>query len=340
MKTFNELTHRGKMLRLRKVVINALEQYDLEVRSVRLQAAVTNTLFRVRTMDGVDWVARVCSPGWRTESDLESEAQWLGFLKNSPEIGSPIPLKTKSGALFTIVQIPGIRIPLRVFMMSWLPGMLLGKRLTESKLWKMGQLFARLHVLSEQFVPGKGFTCRKMNRVLARDETPVLFEENALSSLTPRSREIFRKTVVIVEDTYATRYSDENGLRVIHHDLHQDNINIYKGKLYPFDFEDTVWGFPVQDIAMAMQDLMEVTTPDLYDRLLAAFRSGYEAHLPWPELYPGEMDIFRVGRMLWVANYVACYESEFLVKHLKWLTGKFGAFLETGTIRRTIIKKA
>ena len=36
------------------------------------------------------------------------------------------------------------------------------------------------------------------------------------------------------------------------------------GHLYPVDFEDTLWGYPVQDIAMAMQDLMSDVTSRSY----------------------------------------------------------------------------
>ncbi len=63
-----------------------------------------------------------------------------------------------------------------------------------------------------------------------------------------------------------------------------------------------LWGYPVQDIAMAMQDLMTDVPPQAFETLQAAFRRGYESLLPWPEVYRDQVDVFRAGRILWVAN--------------------------------------
>ena len=116
-----------------------------------------------------------------------------------------------------------------------------------------------------------------------------------------------------MDTAYARLYADPAGLRVIHHDLHHENIKIYRRRLHPLDFEDTAWGYPVQDIAMALQDLWLEVGAGAYEPLLAAFRRGYESlSSPWPEQYPGQIDTFRAGRMLWVANYVARFERPHL----------------------------
>ena len=85
---------------------------------------------------------------------------------------------------------------------------------------------------------------------------------------------------------------------------------------------------------MALQDLMTDVAPDAFEPLQAAFRKGYESLEPWPEQYPGQVDVFRAGRMLWVANYVARFEQEYLKEHIARLVQIFARFLETGLIRR------
>ena len=137
-----------------------------------------------------------------------------------------------------------------------------------------------------------------------------------------------------VEEAFAHLYADLSGLQVIHNDLHHENIKLSRGRLRPFDFEDTIWGYPVQDIAMAMQDLMLDVAPEAYDPLLGAFRQGYESRAPWPEGHEGQIDVFRVGRLFWTANYVARYQRQHLRQHVEWTARMVEGFLETGRLRK------
>ena len=133
---------------------------------------------------------------------------------------------------------------------------------------------------------------------------------------------------------YCYRIYAKPGIQVIHHDLWHDNIKLYRGRLFPLDFEDTAWGYPVQDIAMAMQDLMADVPPESYEPLLTAFRRGYETLAAWPESYLSEMDTFQVGRMLWVANYVAHKQRSYLGEHLQHYTPMLEGFLSSGKLRK------
>ncbi|MBN1247753.1 MAG: hypothetical protein JXC32_08850, partial [Anaerolineae bacterium] len=90
----------------------------------------------------------------------------------------------------------------------------------------------------------------------------------------------------------------------------------------------------VQDIAMALQDLMTDVAPDRFEPYVNAFRHGYERLLSWPEQMPDQIDCFRAGRMLWVANYVAEHQRPYLAAHLDWLVPQLERFLATGRIRK------
>jgi Ser/Thr protein kinase RdoA (MazF antagonist) len=332
MKNFEDLSRRGQRQRLRKLAWNALAQYDLQVESLRLAGWYTNVMFRVRSQDGQLYMLRICPPGWRTETDLRSEITWLNALAQETDIGAPRPIATREGEYLPQVGANGV-MALFCMLMTWVPGVLLGKHLSEENMVKMGKLFARMHAHGEQYSPPDGFTTRRMDCVLARQEDDVLFTPEHAAAFTGESREIFEQVRQRVEDAYAQRYNTQQPI-VIHHDLWHDNIHLYRGQLFPLDFEDTVWGFPVQDIAMAMQDLMTDVAPDRYEPLLAAFRHGYEEMRPWPEAYEGEMDIFRAGRMLWVANYIADDETEHLPGAIADMAPMLAEFLETGKLRK------
>ncbi len=334
MRPFERLTQQGKARRLRRLAIAALDRYELNVANVRLIGIHTNTLFRVGAVGAESYVVRVCEPGWRTATDLRSEVMWLQDLSDNTNIGAPVPELTQNGEPFVQVSAEGVPEPRRCVVMSWIPGAPMGDQLTEENLYKMGALFARLHAHSGGFSPPPGFTQRKMDRVLARGEEDVLFGPEYSNAFTSHSRDILERTNERVARAFAKLYADPTEMRVIHNDLWHGNIKLNRGVLRPLDFEDTIWGYPVQDIAMALHDLMVDVAPESYEPLQRAFRQGYESLAPWPERCAGQIDTFRAGRMLWIANYVARFERQHLREHIDWLAGEFERFLDTGMIRK------
>jgi Ser/Thr protein kinase RdoA (MazF antagonist) len=314
--------------------MTALAQYDLDVRSVEFLGAFTNVLFRVRSPSGVSYVLRICRPGWRTLTDILSETAWLRALSRETEIPVPEPLPARDGKYVVRAKASGVPESRHCVLMRWLPGVLLGKRLTEANLVKMGTLFAGLHAHAAGFTPPEQFTRRKMNSIDARGEQGILFSASCAQAFTPRTRVIFTHTMECVDKTVGRLYADPQGLRVIHNDLHHDNIKVHRGRLHPLDFEDTIWGYPTQDIAMALQDLMVDVERDVFEPLQRAFRQGYETVASWPEREMDEIDTLRAGRMIWVTNYVAQCEAEYLERHIHRVAPIFEAFLETGRLRK------
>jgi Ser/Thr protein kinase RdoA (MazF antagonist) len=330
MKPFQSLTHAGKIRRLRRLAMNALVHYDLEVSSLEWVGVITNSTFKLTTPDGKSYALRICQPGWRTDTDLNSEAAWLEAIHQHTDIGAPVPVKTSDDTWLVTVGAPGMPEARRCTLMTWLPGSLLGKHLSPDNLSKMGRLFARLHLFSNQFTPPDGFTTRRMDSPFARGEEDILFGDACQDAFTSQTRPIFEETRRRVTHAFQQLYANPAGLRVIHNDLWHDNIKVYRGRLLPFDFEDTLWGYPVQDIAMAFEDLSSVVKPDEYHRLTRSFRQGYEELALWPEQYQGQIDTFRAGRMLWVANWMACYQRQHLAKHIEWLAPQLEQFIKAG----------
>jgi Ser/Thr protein kinase RdoA (MazF antagonist) len=335
MKTWNELTRRGRILRVRNLGIQALQQYDLDVARVRLVGAFTNLALRAECRNGNIYLVRVGSPGWRTDDDIESEMMWLNALKET-DIGAPEPVRSRDGRWQVVQHAEGVPEPRRVVVQSWLRGHSMEdvKNLTPKNLYQMGRLFAKLHQFSADFVPAKGFTTRRMNHYLARGEKHQLFSDENLNLFSPNALPVFQQVNEKVLAAFTNRYAEADGLRVIHNDLWHGNIKIYRGHLFPLDFEDTIWGYPIQDIAMAMQDLMTDVAPEAYEPLLAEFRAGYEGLSEWPERYSGEMDLFRAGRVLWVANYVARFQSEHFEGYTQRTQPMLEYFLQTGKLRQ------
>ncbi len=89
-------------------------------------------------------------------------------------------------------------------------------------------------------------------------------------------------------------------MRIIHGDLHQWNVRYSRGVLSPIDFEDLMWGWPVEDIAVTLYYLQD--RPD-YPQLLEAFIQGYQRVCPWPELTAGEINALIAARGIGLLNF-------------------------------------
>ena len=331
MKDFYELTNRGQALRLRKMALVALQHYDLDVERVRLMSNDFNGIFRVDTFGGEKYIVRVCLPeGGHSLTEVRSEMMWLAALQRDTDLGAPQPQPTRDGDLVTTVELAEVPGPRHCVVFGWAPGPDLADRLTVENVSKLGELAARLHQHTISFSPPDGFYIKTADKVFPCGEPVVLFEKDHHQLMPSERRDVFQSAVECVETAIEGLYADRRGLRVLHYDLHQWNIKVFRGKLYPIDFEDLMWGHPVQDIAITLYYLQGY---EQYPALRAAFRRGYTRHSSWPEQYPGQIDAFIAGRGLELANFVLQdpnpdYRNE-APAFIERTEGRLRAFLES-----------
>jgi Ser/Thr protein kinase RdoA (MazF antagonist) len=299
-KDYARLSTSGKIRRVSKLAAAAMSQYNISVRSMRLYCFATNLLYEVQSNLGERFILRMAFPGWRTLEDLRSEAAWLAALHEDTDIGAPLVIPALSGAW--VLPMTGLGVPdiWYATLMTWINGRLLGHYLTSANLERMGELFARLHIHGKRWLPPSEFTTRRFEAYLSRGEPDVLFRPEVLRNFSEDDRRLFFLARRWVEKEYDNL--DRRDLRIIHCDLWHENIKLDHGKLHPFDFEDTIWGFRLHDIAMGMLDLLETVGNIRYHSLLASFRSGYETLLDWPQ---GNLAVLQLGRLLWKANFVS-----------------------------------
>ena len=308
MTSYHQLSPKAKLRRLRILAESALAEYDLADPSIVHHGFETNLMYRVRAGNEQRYMLRLASPGWRTPIDLFSEATWLEALARDTAIHAPRMIQARDGRYIVQASVPGVPDLWNVSLMTWVPGRLLGYYLSEKNLARMGALFAELHCHGITWTPPPGFTTLRFEHWLSRGE-PNLIAGDADNRIPPGdARRTVERMHRLVEDAYAS--IDRRDLRVIHCDLWHDNIKLHNGALHPFDFEDTVLGYRVHDIAMAMLDLLEATDEERYQELLRAFRAGYEAHTTWPDQ---PIEPFQIGRLLWKLNWIARH-------HARWLT--------------------
>jgi Ser/Thr protein kinase RdoA (MazF antagonist) len=302
MKGFYELTNRGRALRLRRLAFAALEHYDLDVGRVRLVTNDFNGIFRVDTGDGQRYILRICLPeGGHTLAEIRSEMMWLAALRRDTDLGVPEPLATCEGTLVTTVEAPGVPEARHCVVFGWMPGPDLAEKLTTDNVRKLGELAAQLHQHASGFRPPEGFRLKTRDRIFPFGEPEVLFEDDHRPLYAPGGREVFGLAMRRVQAELDHLYADERGLHVIHNDLHQWNVKVFHGKIYALDFEDLMWGYPVQDIAVTLYYLQGYAA---YPALREAFQQGYTLYRDWPEQRPKQIDLLIASRGLELANFV------------------------------------
>ena len=191
----------------------------------------------------------------------------------------------------------------------------------------MGDLFARLHLHGAAWRPPSGFTERVFDRVFARGEPVELLSAAREDGCDARSRRILGETLERADRAYRALPPDD--LRVIHCDLWHGNIKADRGVLQPFDFEDTIRGYRLHDLAMALLDLAEDVGVEHYEQLAAALRRGYEQHLPWPE---GDLVALQMGRVVWRLNWIARHQRRWFAAEAAFCADQFERTRRTGRL--------
>jgi Ser/Thr protein kinase RdoA (MazF antagonist) len=304
MKPYDELTRRGKLRRLRQVVLAALADYDLHVAQVRFLVIHTNTMFRVDAEDGTRYVLRIYSDEETTLRENEAEMFWLKALKRDTNLGITEPVPRRDGRFISVVSVAGVPSDRRCVLFKWVPGRTLEHHLSAQNHFKLGQLLARLHNHARTLNPlPASIQPKSWDKVFYYPDEPVVYDSTAYQHLFPPYRvALLNRVIERAEKVLDLLFADKEGRMLIHGDLHYWNVHLYRGQLYAIDFEDIMLGYPVQDIAVTLS--YGRAWPD-YPEWRAAFREGYTRQRAWPEESESVIQTLMAARTVMFVNYVA-----------------------------------
>lgn len=305
MKPYDELSAAQQVRRQRRVALAALAAYRIDVTRVRLQAAHSNTVWRVDTADGEKLALRVGMRREDTATSIDAELAWLEAVAES-DVAVVRPLRNRHGDLVTRAAAEGVPEVRDCVLFEWMPGRPLSAQITPERYRLLGATAAAMHDHAARFVPPPGFTPLVWDRVFYYPHEPVVWREQRLRRYVTAPRRTVIDEVVARADTELARLHRARPI-VIHGDLHPDNVHVSRGRLIVFDFEDVMWGFPVQDIAITL--FYERERAD-YPALCAAFEAGYCTRRPWPVEYDGQLELLMAARTAMFINYVLRTERD------------------------------
>lgn len=278
-----------------------LEEYDLDVVRMRAMSDATNGVFRLDCANGDRFAIRVGAgpPVGHSAREMRSEMEWLEALSTIETPAVPRPVRSRSGETVVMGSAPGVphEAPCAVF--TWLDGSLLADRLDQVSFEGYGAAMANLHRAAIGFEPTSGFFAPRYATVYPYPPPYVVFSDAGDRLLPPSRRAVYEHGMELVENLFASLPSLEP-MRLIHGDLHGWNVKINRDSVAVFDFEDLLWGWPVQDIGVALYYYWDRS--DFDDKLLE-FRAGYETVSSWPD---SGHDVFTciIARTLLLANDV------------------------------------
>ncbi len=301
MKPYSSLTEKGQARRLRPLALNALKRYDLDVTHLRLVTNDMNGIFRVDTTDGQKFILRVTLPeGGHDLDHVAAEMDWLAALARDTSLSVPRPLPARDGKLVVTAAAPGVPEPRLCEVFSWVPGKDLADEMTVSNIAKLGKLMAQLHLHACTYQPPAQLSLLRFDRPFPFPEPVVLFDESFVGMFPPERRAIYEKAIAWAQQSIDRLQASGEAMRILHNDLHQWNVRSFRGMLSPIDFEDLMFGWPVQDIATTLYYF----PAENFAALREAFQDGYTRHAPWPERHPGEIDSFIAARGFGLVNFV------------------------------------
>lgn len=262
-------------------------------------ATHTNVLYKVDLEDGRRYVARVTDPRGDRRANLDIEVAWLTELAHDDELNLALPVAAADGRL--VVDFDGPEEMRACVMFTWVPGEPLGEGAGTSGYRALGRISGRLH-RHGGWRPDDPSRLRRWDRTfyfLGVDE--VVIDDPAYDRLFHDIARDLRRSARIT-DTYITeRWAAEDPL-VVHGDLHEWNVHLHIGRAYAIDFEDVMLALPSQDVAISLYAAR--ARPDL-DRLISAFRGGYEEERRWPVESRSELEMYWAARQVMLMNYAA-----------------------------------
>jgi len=330
MKPFDDLTKQGQTRRLRALALEAIKAYPLKLEKLALIQNSWNATYRIDTTQGKTYMMRVnrAGPGAHTIEELEVEMAWVGALYRETKLGVPKPLANRKKSLITVTEARGIPEPRHCVVFSWLPGKVVGDKATPENYFKLGQASAQLHLHAKTFKSPHPKKIRIHNNPLPFRDENVLFDPAYQKWFTAKQRKIIEQAMLHTQAAIDYLYR-KRGRRIIHNDLHHWNAMLHEGKVAPFDFEDLMWGYPVQDVATTM---FHVQYADTFSDLLESFRQGYETITTWPERYDGEINHYMAARRLMFINYLIQSadpeERDFAPQYIKTAVSRLQKYLK------------
>lgn len=240
IRSFDELTHQGRIRRLRKVEEAALRELGFgKCRCRKLKWTCDSGEYRVRIHRDK-----------KAPRIIESELDWLEALCHDTTLSVPRPYRSPDGKRVIVTNVPGVPGPFPVSVTSWLSGRILDQDHRSPRHFELlGRVAGELHNHSEAWSPPTGFDRPKYDAeglIGSRSKFP-------LDEIGPAPVRRDLETVYGRLTEAEQQMGGDTGMfGLIHADLSFGNVLFRPGHAIAIDFGDCGFGYYLYDIAVIL----------------------------------------------------------------------------------------
>lgn len=304
VKPYDQLTHRGRVLRLREVARAALEAYGLEDAAFRFNHDTGNASFRVTIPAGLghdrpsdvfgdgEYLLRLNQPGYQSTPLITSELTWLEVLRGDANLPVPEPVRTLDGDLVLEAAVPGSATQRQCSLLRWVRGRMQKAGIGTPHLRATGQVMARLHAQAAGWNPPPAFSRWRYDwDGLFGDGNPTgTSSAAACRHITSDVRPAYDAAVHELRDVMAEIGVDKSAFGLVHADMaFGDNILFWRGEARPIDFGDCAFAHWMYDIGVTLSGVRPRSD---WPALRQAFLEGYQEVHDLPADQWRHLDLF------------------------------------------------
>ena len=239
------------------------------------------------------YVVRVHRAGYHSDTELQSEWQWMSSLREY-EVFTPVLRYSNKGRMFEIVGATGVPEPRQVDIVDWIEGEQLGSleeglegaaHEIRERFETLGSIMAKMHNHAEHWREPQGFTRHAWDVDGLTGEQPFWgrFWELPALSAWQKDRMMKVRDKLRTELTALGTEPDKYGL--IHADLMFENILTGEDGVRVIDFDDCGYGWYLFDLATSIFFLQGTEHFNLAkEALITGYRKNRpltDEHLSW-----------------------------------------------------------
>jgi len=300
MIAFDQLTHLGRLRRIRQVAQAALNAFGIEGRFKLLRLA-GNTLYRVYAAPGElasslfepgQYLLRVHEVGYQTTEALELELAWLSAMRREADLPVSEPLQTQDGAFLVEVNVPGVPGSRHCSLLRWIKGRSILKRMQSDHFYAQGRLMARLHTFSAAWSPALSPVKRHFDwdGLFQNDVGSGMPNAEAWALLPPEHHKAFSTLAEQVREVMNDWGQGREVYGLIHGDLAMDaNLLFWHKEPVAIDFDDSGFGYWIYDLAVALEHCWE---SENFPRYRDALLGGYTDVRSLPNEQVAKLELF------------------------------------------------
>jgi Ser/Thr protein kinase RdoA (MazF antagonist) len=342
MKSYEELTHLGRLRRMRQLAVAVLEDYGLSGPDVKVSLQAGNGLYRVNDLNpaisrGNDdlfepgqYLLRIFHPGWQTPEAIELELAWLAAMRHEASLPVPEPIPRLDGGMLTQISISGIPEGRYCTLLRWVKGRLLSNYGRPDHYRAQGRLMAHMHNFTQQWQLPVWHTKRHYdwNGLFMNDPEIGLIPGQSWDYLPTDWVEPFKIVAQQFKQLTEAWGTGVDVYGLIHADMGLDaNILFWHGQPRLIDFDGSGYGYWMYDLAVALAH--NIGGVD-YARFRDALVEGYAEYRSLPDSQLSQLDLFTAAfyiyYILWMVgvNYL---QPGTLDEHLKEVMSRGAAFI-------------